>query len=78
MFRAGVKGMSERSELIPCYILILHFYILILHVSVCESGRSREGHLTRAKNLSFFSLLDLDVTYSSSLTQLASNGTSRN
>ena len=38
---------------------------------VCESGRSREGHLTRAKNVSLSSSLDLNVTYSSSLTQLA-------
>ena len=50
--------------------------ILILHLSVCESGGSREGHLTRAhltraKNLSFSSSLDLDVTCSSLLTQLA-------
>ena len=49
------------------YIII----ILILHLSVCESGRSQEGHLTRAKFFSLSSSLDLDVTYSSSLTQLA-------
>ena len=36
---------------------------------VRESGRSWEGHLTRAKIVS--SSLDLDVTCSSSLTQLA-------
>ena len=45
--------------------------ILILHLSVSTSGRSREGHLTRAKKFSFSSSLDLDVTCSSSLTQLA-------
>ena len=26
MFQAGVKGMSERSELIPCNILLLLYY----------------------------------------------------
>ena len=36
-----------------------------------ESGKSREGHSTRANNFSFASSLDLDVTCSSSLTQLA-------
>ena len=50
-----------------CIIII----ILILHLSVRESGRSREGHSTRANNFSFSSLLDLNVTCSSSLTQLA-------
>ena len=44
-------------------------FILILHLCVRESGRSREGHSTRANN--FSSSLDLDVTYSCSLTQLA-------
>ena len=38
---------------------------------VRESGRSREGHSTRANNFSFSSSLDLDVTCSSSLSQLA-------
>ena len=28
MFKAGVKGMSERSELIPCNI----YYFIILHL----------------------------------------------
>ena len=36
-----------------------------------ESGRSREGHSTRANNFSFSSSLDLDITCSSSLSQLA-------
>ena len=45
--------------------------ILILDLCVRESGRSREGHSTRANNFSFSSSLDLDVTCSSSLTQLA-------
>ena len=57
-------------------VLLFSYYVvnksvLILHLSICESGRSREGHLTRAKHFSFSSSLDLDVTYSSSLTQLA-------
>ena len=38
---------------------------------MCESGRSQEGHSTRANNFSISSSLDLDVTCSSSLTQLA-------
>ena len=47
--------------------------ILILHLSVSDVSdvRSREGHLTRAKKFSFSSSLDLDVTCSNSLTQLA-------
>ena len=48
-----------------------YIIILILHLSVHESGRSREGHSTRANNFSFSSSLDLDVTCSSLLTQLA-------
>ena len=40
--------------------------------AVSESGSSREAeHSTRANNFSFSSSLDLDVTCSSSLTQLA-------
>ena len=49
----------------------ISYLILILHLCVRESGRSREVHSTRANNFSFFSSLDLDVTCSSSLTQLA-------
>ena len=56
---------------IYCY----HHYTNLTFVcdvrDVCESGRSREGHLTRAKNVSLSSTLDLDIMCSSSLTQLA-------
>ena len=43
----------------------------LIHLSVCESGRSREGHSTELIKFSFFSSLDLDVTRGSPLTQLA-------
>ena len=46
MFQAGVKGMSERSELIPsCIYIFIYIYIiiLILHLSVRPSVRA-EGH----------------------------------
>ena len=49
------------------YIII----ILILQLCVCESGRSREVHSSRAKQFSLSSSLDLDVTRGSPLTQLA-------
>ena len=52
-------------------LALYHYTNLTFVCDVCESGRSREGHLTRAKNFSFSSSLDLDVTCSSSLTQLA-------
>ena len=29
MFQAGVKGMSERSELIPCNNILLNFNIFL-------------------------------------------------
>ena len=50
----------------------LHVIILILHLSVrdvCESGRSREAIRPEIKPFSLS--LDLDVTCSSSLIQLA-------
>ena len=36
MFQAGVKGMSERSELIPCSILTIDLasYLLLLYRSI--------------------------------------------
>ena len=34
MFQAGVKGMSERSELIPCIYLIKLRYILVHRVQL--------------------------------------------
>ena len=51
--------------------LVSYKNILILHLFVHESGRSQEGHSTRANKFSFSSSLDLDVMYSSSQTQLA-------
>ena len=40
-----------------------HYINVTFVCDVCESGRSREGHLTRAKNFSFSLSLDLDVNY---------------
>ena len=51
-----------------CLSLYYHYTNLIFVREWHESGRSREGHLTRAKKFSFSSSLDLDVTCSSSLT----------
>ena len=48
-----------------------HCTNLTVVCDVRESGRSREGHLTRDNNVSLSSSLDLDVMCSSSLTQLA-------
>ena len=39
MFQAGVKGMSERSELIPCmyyYIIVFALIFVKLSLSHCE------------------------------------------
>ena len=38
MFQAGVKGMSERSELIPCIIYTCSHWLLLLFITVvyCE------------------------------------------
>ena len=72
MFQADVKGMSERSELIPCIIIIILSVTFVCDVRQCDSEREVTGsHLTRAKQFSFSSSLDLDVTRGSPLTQLA-------
>ena len=66
----ATDGVGWTNE-VHIYNINQGIIILILHLSVSTSGRSREGHLTRAKKFSFSSSLDLDVTCSSSLTQLA-------
>ena len=63
--------MGDLRDSIVVGNTVVHIIILILHLCVCESGRSQEGHSTRANNFSISSSLDLDVTCSSSLTQLA-------
>ena len=30
MFQAGVKGMSERSELIPCIYIYIRIYVYVV------------------------------------------------
>ena len=40
IYQAGVKGMSERSELIPCHI----YKITNVCLSVCLSVRNGSGH----------------------------------
>ena len=37
MFQAGVKGMSERSELIPCIVHMYIDYVRCMHVLICLS-----------------------------------------
>ena len=47
IFQAGVKGMSERSELIPCnyYLYTYKFYIHQEHI-IEKKGRGRERETT--------------------------------
>ena len=73
-YRLQFRDCLRRFGTVGTYVIIfplIIIIILILHLSVSTSGRSREGHLIRAKNFYFSSSLDLDVTCSSSLTQLA-------
>ena len=72
MFQAGIKGMSERSELIPC---IIYTIILILHLSVRrESGRSWEAIRPELKH--FFLFITGLGRYMRQSTDTAGNGTS--
>ena len=47
MFQAGVKGMSERSKLIPCieYMCCTEVGIMSMHTYVlqCQGRRNRSG-----------------------------------
>ena len=40
MFQAGVKGMSERSELIPC-IVIASYFLYDINIANCTVWLSR-------------------------------------